>query len=169
MEQKKVNPKTKWAQARRAEGKCIYCAQDAGGKPLCSSCRQKKSDWRRDRQKEWKQQNSCLHCGKPNFGNKSVCETHYYMSLSSGRLGKAGFASGLKMLVIEQNGHCALTGDILTPDNMELDHICASSAGGINCITNVRWVTKDANRAKQHLSDEELLALCQKIVAKLSI
>lgn len=65
-----------------------------------------------------------------------------------------------------QRGRCALTGDILVPGNgASLDHIVPRSRGGGNDISNLRWVTSDANTAKGALSDEAFLAMCRRIVS----
>ena len=47
---------------------------------------------------------------------------------------------------------------------MELDHILPTSRKGKSELSNVRWVTKDANRFKQNLTDKELKILCNKIL-----
>ena len=70
----------------------------------------------------------------------------------------------IKEKLIEQKYKCALTGDNLTFDNMELDHILSPKRNGTNDLLNVRWVTKKANRLKQDLTDKELIILMQKIL-----
>ena len=74
------------------------------------------------------------------------------------------------MLLLEkQNFKCALTGDTISwDDNIELDHIIPSSKKGLSELSNVRWVSKDANRLKQNLSDTELLNICHKVINHLS-
>jgi 5-methylcytosine-specific restriction endonuclease McrA len=64
----------------------------------------------------------------------------------------------------EQKGICALTGLKLTRENAEVDHIHPRAKGGEVTKDNLRWVLKEANRAKQTLSDEEFLYLCAAVV-----
>lgn len=59
-----------------------------------------------------------------------------------------------------QRGLCALTGERLTRANAELDHVLPKARGGDDRLCNLRWVTKEVNRAKRDLTDEEFLALC---------
>jgi len=65
------------------------------------------------------------------------------------------------------NPKCSLTGDIIDiyqPRTYEFDHIIPSSRGGDNSLSNLQILTKEANRAKQNLTDNEFLQLCLKIV-----
>ncbi|MHA4750810.1 HNH endonuclease, partial [Enterococcus faecium] len=60
---------------------------------------------------------------------------------------------------------CGLTGENISLDTeIELDHIIPTTRGGTNDISNLRWVTKDANRLKQNKTDSELKELCKKIL-----
>ena len=63
-----------------------------------------------------------------------------------------------------QAGRCALSGDVLTFQNAEFDHAVPLSRGGIKGLDNLRWVTREANRAKGRMTDDEFAGLCSKIV-----
>ena len=107
----------------------------------------------------------CNQCGKETIKGKNQCEKHYLMQVSLDRLGSRKYWKELKELIEKQNYKCALTGDIISfNDNIELDHILPTSRKGTNELSNVRWVTKQANRLKQNLTDIELKELCKKIL-----
>jgi len=64
-----------------------------------------------------------------------------------------------------QRGMCALTGRRLDR-TAEIDHIVPKVLGGSHAIGNLRWVVKDANRAKRDLLDADFIALCRDIVRR---
>lgn len=74
-------------------------------------------------------------------------------------------ASQLAALWRQQRGLCALTGERLTRDNSELDHIIPKSRGGKHEMENLRWVTRVANQSKRDLLDIEFFELCMAVVA----
>lgn len=59
----------------------------------------------------------------------------------------------------EQNGRCAITGDLLEPSSFEVDHIIPVSYGGANERANLRLVNRRANRSRGNrgVSPTELL------------
>ncbi len=62
---------------------------------------------------------------------------------------------------------CYLTGDkidLSTPSSYSLDHIVPASKGGTNELTNLGFLTKNANIAKSDMSIEEFLELCVKVL-----
>lgn len=68
-------------------------------------------------------------------------------------------ASDLASLWKAQKGRCGLSGRRL--DRLaEIDHKLPKARCGTDAITNLRWVCKEANRAKRDLTDEEFVALC---------
>lgn len=69
----------------------------------------------------------------------------------------------LYALLEEQNYRCALTGDVLSPDDVAIDHIVPISSGGDFSIENSQLVSKAANRAKHTLSQEEFILLCKQV------
>lgn len=64
-----------------------------------------------------------------------------------------------------QRGLCVLTGRRLDRTS-EIDHIVPKVRGGSHKIDNLRWVVKDANRAKRDLIDADFIALCRDIVRR---
>jgi 5-methylcytosine-specific restriction endonuclease McrA len=110
----------------------------------------------------------CCQCGKETVGNKNYCEKHYLQKISHTRLGTSKFWQELKLLIERQNYKCALTGDAISfEDNIELDHKLPTYRGGANDLSNVQWVTKEANWFKRALTENELLTLCEKILLTL--
>jgi 5-methylcytosine-specific restriction endonuclease McrA len=80
--------------------------------------------------------------------------------------GKPDFdAWDLLLLWKRQRGRCALTGVRLDRSNAHLDHVVPVRRGGTNSLTNLRWVSEAANRAKHTLLDSELLTLCRQVLA----
>lgn len=68
-----------------------------------------------------------------------------------------------------QHGRCALSGLNMLLNDSEVDHIVPVSSGGLNDKSNLRWVTKKANRMKGVMSDDELLMMCESICAKIGV
>ena len=90
------------------------------------------------------------------------------MKISYARLGTSKYWKELKELIENQNFKCALTGDAISfEDNIELDHILPSYRGGSDELSNVQWVTKQANWFKRALTENELIELCEKIITTL--
>lgn len=61
-----------------------------------------------------------------------------------------------------QRGLCALTGAKLDR-SAEIDHRLPKVRGGTDDISNLQWVTHQANFAKRDLTDEEFHALCSDV------
>ena len=76
-------------------------------------------------------------------------------------------ARELASLWKRQRGLCALTGRRLDR-TAEIDHIVPKVRGGSHKIANLRWVVRDANRAKRDLLDADFIALCRDIVRRAS-
>lgn len=74
-------------------------------------------------------------------------------------------AAQLMRLIESQEYKCALTGDPLTPDEAELDHIVPIQSGGTNEISNLQWVSRNANRAKGTMSQGKFIEMCVKVAA----
>lgn len=77
----------------------------------------------------------------------------------------AATARELAALWKEQRGHCALTGRRLDR-TAEIDHIMPRARERDDRIGNLRWVVKDANRAKRDLLDADFIALCRDVVRR---
>ncbi len=76
-------------------------------------------------------------------------------------------AKDLAALWKRQRGCCALTGRRLDR-TAEMDHIIPRVRGGSDKIENLRWVCRDANRAKQYMLDADFFALCRDVAAMAS-
>jgi 5-methylcytosine-specific restriction endonuclease McrA len=63
-----------------------------------------------------------------------------------------------------QHGLCALTGERLTRENVDVDHILPKTRGGSDASGNLRWVTRTVNLAKRDLTDDEFFALCGNVM-----
>lgn len=81
-------------------------------------------------------------------------------------------AEDMWKLAVDQDKKCSLTGETLTfvsdqrqqkNGNASLDRI-DSNKGYVN--GNVQWVTKNVNIAKQSLSPQEFISVCQAVVKK---
>lgn len=161
---KNIERVRKWQEEQKSKGLCIECTNPATGL-RCDICNKRRVDYRKRRKLEWKENGLCNQCGKETIKGKNQCEKHYLMQVSLDRLGSSKYWKELKELIEKQNYKCALTGDIISfNDNIELDHILPTSRKGTNELSNVRWVTKQANRLKNNLTDKELKILCNKIL-----
>jgi len=83
------------------------------------------------------------------------------------RLRRDGFEISpyeLALLWKTQRGRCALSGRRLTRETAELDHIIPRKRGGDSRFSNIRWVRKEANRAKRDLTDVEFIRLCADVL-----
>lgn len=73
-------------------------------------------------------------------------------------------AKDLAKLWKQQRGFCALTGERLTRENAQVDHILPKTRGGTDAIENLRWVTQTVNYCKRNLTDAEFYALCENVM-----
>lgn len=68
--------------------------------------------------------------------------------------------SELMDLLRKQRFKCALTGNELTPEESQLDHVIPRSKGGSDAKDNLQWLTSKVNRMKGTLSNEEFIEIC---------
>ena len=73
-------------------------------------------------------------------------------------------AAELETLWGTQESQCALTGDPITPETAEADHIVPVARGGTHTIDNIQIVTRQANVAKNTMTNREFIGLCRKVV-----
>ena len=157
--------KREFVKSQKEKGLCIECSNPVNKSIRCSDCNERRSANKKKNYQEWKQNNKCRQCGKSPIKNKNLCEKHYLMSVSFRGLGSAKHWKLLKELLLKQNNKCGLTGENISLDTeIELDHIIPTTKNGVNELSNLRWVTKDANRLKQNKTDSELKELCKKIL-----
>lgn len=69
----------------------------------------------------------------------------------------------LRRILKAQNHRCALTNEILTAENLSLDHIVPLAAGGDFSASNCQLVTAEVNRAKNTMRMSEFIELCKKV------
>lgn len=72
-------------------------------------------------------------------------------------------------LLEKQKFRCFFTNDLLTPENVSVDHIRPLSAGGTHDLSNLRLTTKQVNRMKSDYSDDYFIELCKKVAANSNI
>jgi len=156
----------KQREERKNKGLCIECNNLSTANSLrCEKCNKRRNQWRKKKYHQWKEKGLCPFCGVKTLSNKNVCEKHYLIQVSLDRLGTRSLWKELKELLEKQKYKCALTGDSISLEtDIELDHIIPTSNSGKQELSNVRWVTKEANRLKQDLTDEKLKELCKKIL-----
>lgn len=153
-----------WQAQQKEKGLCIECSNPAKGL-RCDVCNKRRANLRKENYNKWKEQGKCCQCGKQTIAGKTICETHYLKQVSYDRLGTAKYWKELKELIVNQNFKCALTGDSISfSDGVELDHIIPKNKGGKDELSNVQWVTKQANGFKSDRTEGELFELCNKIV-----
>jgi hypothetical protein len=86
-------------------------------------------------------------------------------------LGKHNCATAreLEKLFNDQDGKCALTGDLLEyeqyADNARCDHNVPVCRGGVSTTDNLQWVTATINAAKGKMTNEEFVEMCRKVVS----
>jgi len=94
------------------------------------------------------------------FGKKSISE------LKEGEMkAKSATSSELMRLIKRQEYRCALSGEKLTPNTAELDHIIPRCRGGSDTIDNLQWLDKNVNRMKGRMTVEEFVAVCKRVVS----
>ena len=161
---KNIERVRKWQQEQKSKGLCIECSNPATGL-RCDACNKRRADYRKRRKLEWKEKGLCNQCGKETINGKNQCEKHYLMQVSTDRLGTSKYWKDLKMLIEKQYYKCSLTGDDISFEaDIDLDHIIPITRNGKNELSNVRWVTRQANRLKNNLTDGELREICLKII-----
>jgi len=160
--------KREFVKRQKEKGLCIECSTPVNGSIRCNNCNSRRAEYRKKKYNEWKEKGLCCQCGKEALNNKNYCEKHYLMKISHARLGSSKYWKELKLLIEKQNYKCALTGDAISfEDDIELDHILPTYRGGTNELSNIQWVTRQANWFKRALTEDELIELCEKIVLTL--
>ena len=160
--------KREFVKRQKEKGLCIECSTTVNGSIRCDNCNSRRAEYRKNKYQEWKEKGLCCQCGKETLNNKNYCEKHYLMKISHIRLGSSKYWKDLKELIVMQDFKCALTGEGISFDkDIELDHILPVYRGGKNELSNVQWVTKQANWFKRALTENELIELCEKIVLTL--
>jgi len=160
--------KRKFVKSQKEKGLCVECSNKVNNSIRCDACNKRRAEKNKVNYNKWKEEGMCCQCGKETVGDKNYCEKHYLMKISYTRLGSQSYWKELKLLIEKQNFKCALTGDEISFEmDIELDHKLPKYRGGTNDLSNVQWVTKEANWFKRALTENELLILCEKILLTL--
>ena len=172
----------------RNKGLCGNCGKiPVLGSRLCNSCRAALKNVRNRRIEK----GLCVRCADIALSNFRVCKKclkelreyarinkptrwkrFFLNALGQVRLTRGGRRLGggpvtardLLFLWKRQRGLCSLTGERLTRENAEIDHIIPTSRGGTNGLSNLQWAIKEPNRSKQGMLISEFVAMCSKIV-----
>ena len=64
---------------------------------------------------------------------------------------------------IKQRGKCYFTGERLTRDNAQLDHIKPVAKGGSDKTSNLCFVIKQVNQAKGGMNEKEFITMCANV------
>ncbi len=75
-------------------------------------------------------------------------------------------AKQLRALLEKQGKRCALSGVELSPNDSSVDHKLPLSRGGTDLIDNLQWVTRQVNKAKGTMTNEEFIQMCAHVAAK---
>lgn len=108
----------------------------------------------RKRQREWVNQNR----DRLNAKRREWHESRFFYVRAKRMRGVT--AKDLARIWKEQRGICALTGRRLDRA-AELDHKLPKCRGGGNELSNLQWVTHEANFAKRDMTVDEFRALCE--------
>lgn len=157
---------------------------DSINAPSSRKCVEKKDALRRSKSASQKNHILCLVCGETltradtSGRNPKFCmscvelvnaarnkRNQIARNKGTSNSGK-GVATSLYRLLESQNFLCALTGEVLTPENAALDHKTPLSRGGTNDIENLQWLTKEANTAKASMTNDEFIAVCALVARK---
>src|SRR5690606_25904241 len=94
----------------------------------------------------------CSECGKrPLLDGLLLCGTCSLKARARSLWGNPNRYSDLVNLFEQQGGICPYTGEALTYETAEVDHVQPKSCGGSDDLSNLEWVSKDVNRAKLNL------------------
>ena len=116
--------------------------------------------WNASKRERWS-----THYGPAQKRRKTAFrERHFFAwrAVIVSRHGEPVTAQQLASLWRQQRGRCALSGARLDR-TAEIDHVVARSRGGTNDLANLRWVTRPVNHAKNDMTDEEFVSLCNAV------
>lgn len=152
------------------DGLCYHC------KECVSKYRQKWGRKNRIKKKEKikkrLKEGLCYICGEKRLLSSSrYCEKHWYVAVCGHWL-KTSYWKELREIMENQDYKCVYTGDeLILGLNVELDHIVPISINPElkNDISNFQWVTKDTNRMKANLIEEQFLSVCVQICKRFDL
>ena len=111
----------------------------------------------------------CIVCSNDAVPRLTMCKIHLVMQVGSRGCGNGtkAFAEMLLEIFEKQERQCPYTGEHLSiGDNASLDHVKPKSRFPelIDEPSNLQWVTKRANTAKQDMTHEEFISFCKTVV-----
>jgi hypothetical protein len=98
------------------------------------------------------------------YGYSSIRKLIDKSAECNSRAEKKEIAKGLMRLIKSQEYRCALSGEKLTPNTAELDHIKPRSKGGSDELQNLQWLDRRINRMKGQMKNDEFIAVCRRVV-----
>jgi len=140
-----------------------------GHKYLCKSCTKEDARKRYKKRKiEAEKKGVCIRFSCPHkvHEESTLCPDHFYKTVALNTLKDRVLWRDLEHLAKKQDYICPLTGDkLIAGVNMSLDHIKPVSRFPElqTKLTNLQWITKWANTAKNNLDLEEFVANCLKV------
>jgi 5-methylcytosine-specific restriction endonuclease McrA len=152
-------------QNRAGSDICPTCGglNESGNVSRCDRC----SLVRAERRMARIESGTCIQCKSPAVA-AIYCMHHWFTRIGHqwGHTVANGGVDMIKRLWAKQKGRCALTGDVLVPGGKRasLDHIVPRTRGGDSSESNLQWVTYESNRAKNDMTDDELVAWCKKVL-----
>ena len=158
----------RWANDRRARGRCLGCGARRRGKAKCKTCLRAAADKQAALRRSRASVGGCELCKLPRvMGNRCLRHWFYRMAASCGSARRGPL---FQEMFERQGGRCAFTGVVLVPgENASLDHIIPLSRGGDDSIENLHWVTKEVNRVKADLTAAEFVEMCRTVVSTILV
>jgi hypothetical protein len=132
---------------RRAKGLCVRCGRKAQVGGRCPRCKRLRT---RNTKRLGMFYSRAQGMQRASWGTEPISVRE--------------LAKVLEFLWIKQKGRCALSNRKLNRLNSHVDHIKATSAGGLTVKNNLRWLHKHVNQAKRALTDRQFKKLCRQVV-----
>lgn len=152
--------------ARRKQGRCFRCDR-ATVRPGSAYCEQHQAvrDERRQRRRD---EGYCYECGKGHaLAPGKRCPACWFKNIAKSLNGVS--PDELRQLFDEQDGKCRLTGrPLVLGENAHLDHIVPRSRGGTDALSNLRWLDRQVNQAKNDMTDQEFVMLARQVIDTLA-
>lgn len=152
--------------AERIKEPCISGCQRFGASGgFCDRCRARRRAQNRKAYHERVGRGQCVYCRKASEIG-IFCMTHWFKNV--GVPHGLGNKKGIQLLSTvwkEQEGRCAVTGEILVPgNNASLDHLVPKAHGGTNERHNLQWVLLTVNHMKWDLDYADFIEMCRRVV-----
>ncbi len=149
---------------------CFVCREKNNARRRVSSSEENKVKNRKRttgcRQK-WIEAGLCRDCGGERGDSTSKrCQSCIIKQIAGCNLGNRSRWKELVELLERQQYLCVYSGRTLVVGvNASLDHRVAITSGGTHDLSNLQWVDKQVNYAKQALSHEAFIALVEEVLS----